>query len=115
MRSSLQLGVLLCCLLCAADLRAEESRNSMRLCGRALVRALVFTCGGSRWRRQLEEEEEKGFLPDDFWEVNGEESHFVKTGERPGMDQGHRRDQDQALITTCCQQGCRRNELSMLC
>uniref|UniRef100_A0A3B3VJE2 Insulin-like domain-containing protein n=1 Tax=Poecilia latipinna TaxID=48699 RepID=A0A3B3VJE2_9TELE len=106
---------------------AEDSRNSMRLCGRALVRALVFTCGGSRWRRQLEEEE-KGFLPDgqcstnptnfcfatDFWEVKGEERDFVKSGELPGMDY-HRRDQDQALITTCCQQGCRRNELSMLC
>ncbi|XP_014899207.1 relaxin-3-like [Poecilia latipinna] len=113
MRSSLILGVLLCCLLCAANLQAEDSRNSMRLCGRALVRALVFTCGGSRWRRQLEEEE-KGFLPDDFWEVKGEERDFVKSGELPGMDY-HRRDQDQALITTCCQQGCRRNELSMLC
>uniref|UniRef100_M4AZX5 Relaxin-3-like n=1 Tax=Xiphophorus maculatus TaxID=8083 RepID=M4AZX5_XIPMA len=111
MRSSLQLGVLLCCLLCAANLQAQESRNSMRLCGRALVRALVFTCGGSRWRRHLEEEEkEKGFLPD----VNGEEPDFVKSGELPGMDY-HRRDQDQALITTCCQKGCRRNELSMLC
>uniref|UniRef100_A0A3B3Y6M4 Insulin-like domain-containing protein n=1 Tax=Poecilia mexicana TaxID=48701 RepID=A0A3B3Y6M4_9TELE len=94
---------------------AEERRNSMRLCGRALVRALVFTCGGSRWRRQLEEEE-KGFLPDGqyFWEVKGEERDFVKSGELPGMDY-HRRDQDQALITMCCQQGCRRNELSMLC
>uniref|UniRef100_A0A3B5LCZ4 Insulin-like domain-containing protein n=1 Tax=Xiphophorus couchianus TaxID=32473 RepID=A0A3B5LCZ4_9TELE len=107
MRSSLQLGVLLCCLLCAANLQAQENRNSMRLCGRALVRALVFTCGGSRWRRHLgEEEKEKGFLPD--------EPDFVKSGELPGMDY-HRRDQDQALITTCCQKGCRRNELSMLC
>ncbi|KAM4728017.1 relaxin-3-like [Anableps anableps] len=110
MRSSLQLGVLLC-VLCAAHIQAGESRNSMRLCGRALVRALVFTCGGSRWRRQLEE---KGFLPDDFWAVNREEPDFQKAGEVPGMDY-HRRDQDQALITTCCQQGCRRNELSMLC
>uniref|UniRef100_A0A3Q2PJJ4 Insulin-like domain-containing protein n=1 Tax=Fundulus heteroclitus TaxID=8078 RepID=A0A3Q2PJJ4_FUNHE len=61
MRPSLQLGVLLC-VLCAAHLQAQEKRNSLRLCGRALVRALVFTCGGSRWRRQLEE---TGSLPDD--------------------------------------------------
>uniref|UniRef100_A0A803TPM5 Insulin-like domain-containing protein n=1 Tax=Anolis carolinensis TaxID=28377 RepID=A0A803TPM5_ANOCA len=25
----------------------------VRLCGRDFVRAVVFTCGGSRWRRQL--------------------------------------------------------------
>ncbi|XP_047223288.1 relaxin-3-like [Girardinichthys multiradiatus] len=110
MRSSLQLGVLLC-VLCAAHVQAQENRNSLRLCGRALVRALVFTCGGSRWRRQLEE---KGFLPDEFLAVNREEPDFLKTGDVPVTD-FHQRDQDQALITMCCQQGCQRRELSMLC
>ncbi|XP_012716410.1 relaxin-3-like [Fundulus heteroclitus] len=110
MRPSLQLGVLLC-VLCAAHLQAQEKRNSLRLCGRALVRALVFTCGGSRWRRQLEE---TGSLPDDFWAADGEEPDFLEARDVAVRDL-HRRDQDQALITTCCQQGCQRSELSMLC
>ncbi|KFV06330.1 Relaxin-3, partial [Pterocles gutturalis] len=25
--------------------------NTVKLCGRDFVRAVVFTCGGSRWRR----------------------------------------------------------------
>ncbi|KAL2302008.1 hypothetical protein Nmel_011412, partial [Mimus melanotis] len=25
--------------------------NKVRLCGRDFIRAVVFTCGGSRWRR----------------------------------------------------------------
>ncbi|KFW79356.1 hypothetical protein N305_09487, partial [Manacus vitellinus] len=25
--------------------------NTVRLCGRDFVRAVVFTCGGSRWKR----------------------------------------------------------------
>ncbi|KAM4557478.1 relaxin-like [Fundulus diaphanus] len=105
MRTSLQLGVLLC-VLCAAHVQAQEKRNSLRLCGRALVRALVFTCGGSRWRRHLEE---TGSLPDDFWAANREEPDFLEARDVAV------RDQDQALITTCCQQGCQRSELSMLC
>ncbi|XP_015226880.1 PREDICTED: relaxin-3-like [Cyprinodon variegatus] len=110
MRSSLQLAAVLLCVLCAAHVQAQEKRNSLRLCGRALVRALVFTCGASRWRRQLEE---TGFLPDVFWAENQEETDFLKASDAP-VDY-HRRDQDQALITTCCQKGCRRSELSMLC
>ncbi|KFQ53044.1 Relaxin-3, partial [Nestor notabilis] len=33
---------------------AQEGKgegNTMRLCGRDFVRAIVFTCGGSRWKR----------------------------------------------------------------
>uniref|UniRef100_A0A4W4FAU8 Insulin-like domain-containing protein n=1 Tax=Electrophorus electricus TaxID=8005 RepID=A0A4W4FAU8_ELEEL len=32
---------------------AAQSQHAVRLCGRELVRAIVYTCGGSRWRRNL--------------------------------------------------------------
>uniref|UniRef100_A0A803XPU5 Uncharacterized protein n=1 Tax=Meleagris gallopavo TaxID=9103 RepID=A0A803XPU5_MELGA len=32
---------------------AEGEGNAVKLCGRDFVRAIVFTCGGSRWKRDL--------------------------------------------------------------
>uniref|UniRef100_A0A672UR70 Insulin-like domain-containing protein n=1 Tax=Strigops habroptila TaxID=2489341 RepID=A0A672UR70_STRHB len=35
---------------------AQEGKgegNTMKLCGRDFVRAIIFTCGGSRWKRHL--------------------------------------------------------------
>ncbi|KFP91678.1 Relaxin-3, partial [Apaloderma vittatum] len=40
---------LLTLLITAGQGRAEG--NTVKLCGRDLVRAIVFTCGGSRWKR----------------------------------------------------------------
>ncbi|KAG7227238.1 hypothetical protein INR49_013898 [Caranx melampygus] len=36
--------------------RTQENTNTLRLCGRAFLRAVVYTCGGSRWRRLMGEE-----------------------------------------------------------
>ncbi|XP_021458797.1 relaxin-3 isoform X1 [Oncorhynchus mykiss] len=30
--------------------------NGMKLCGREFIRAVIFTCGGSRWKRSLDED-----------------------------------------------------------
>uniref|UniRef100_A0A8C0G4G0 Insulin-like domain-containing protein n=1 Tax=Chelonoidis abingdonii TaxID=106734 RepID=A0A8C0G4G0_CHEAB len=43
--------VLISLLIAVSDVKGEG--NYMKLCGRDFVRAVVFTCGGSRWRRHL--------------------------------------------------------------
>ncbi|KFO85449.1 Relaxin-3, partial [Buceros rhinoceros silvestris] len=40
---------LLALLVAAGEGRGEG--NTVKLCGRDFVRAVVFTCGGSRWKR----------------------------------------------------------------
>ncbi|KFV74366.1 hypothetical protein N308_08008, partial [Struthio camelus australis] len=37
--------------LLAAVCEAGGEGNPVKLCGRDFVRAIVFTCGGSRWKR----------------------------------------------------------------
>ncbi|KGL92448.1 Relaxin-3, partial [Charadrius vociferus] len=47
-------GTVLALALLALLVTAREGRgegNTVRLCGRDFVRAVVFTCGGSRWKR----------------------------------------------------------------
>ncbi|XP_045907846.1 relaxin-3-like [Micropterus dolomieu] len=102
MRSLLMLATLLC-MLCVAQVQTQE--NTLRLCGRAFLRAVVYTCGGSRWRRLMGEEQT---LQD------GSREPKLKTTDVPAIDR-HWRDQNQALLSVCCEQGCRRSDLSMLC
>lgn len=56
MRPLLLLAMLLC-VLCAAQVQTQDSTNTLRLCGRAFLRAVVYTCGGSRWRRLVGEDQ----------------------------------------------------------
>ncbi|XP_028986960.2 relaxin-3-like [Betta splendens] len=86
--------------------QTQDNANTLKLCGRAFVRALVYTCGGSRWRRLMSEED---ILPDGNKQLN-----VLKKTEMPTIDR-HWRDQNQALIAACCQTGCRRSDLFMLC
>ncbi|KFQ94013.1 Relaxin-3, partial [Nipponia nippon] len=47
-------GTVLALALLALLMAAREGKgqgNTVRLCGRDFVRAIVFTCGGSRWKR----------------------------------------------------------------
>ncbi|KAM7378991.1 hypothetical protein PAMP_004572 [Pampus punctatissimus] len=104
MRSLLLLAMLLC-VWCVAQVQTEDNTNTLRLCGRALLRAVVYICGGSRWRRLGEEKA----LPNGSRDPN-----LLKTTDVSVMDR-HWRDQNQALISVCCQLGCRRSDLSMLC
>ncbi|NP_001116161.1 relaxin-3 precursor [Ornithorhynchus anatinus] len=50
-----KLGLILTLWVLVWDLRtAAEARSpsyGMKLCGREFIRAVIFTCGGSRWRR----------------------------------------------------------------
>uniref|UniRef100_A0A8D3EF03 Insulin-like domain-containing protein n=1 Tax=Scophthalmus maximus TaxID=52904 RepID=A0A8D3EF03_SCOMX len=105
MRSQILLAMLLCA-LCVAQVQAQDDKNTLRLCGRAFLRAVVYTCGGSRWRRLMGEEET---LPE-----GNIEADILKATDVPVVER-YWRDQTQALITVCCQLGCRRSELSTLC
>uniref|UniRef100_A0A3Q4GUJ9 Relaxin-3-like n=1 Tax=Neolamprologus brichardi TaxID=32507 RepID=A0A3Q4GUJ9_NEOBR len=103
---SLPLVIVLLCMLCAAQVQTQESANTLKLCGRAFLRAVVFNCGGSRWRRFMGEE-------DTFPEVN-REANLLKWIDESVMER-QLRDQNAALMRTCCQQGCQKSDLSMLC
>uniref|UniRef100_A0A3Q3KYC2 Insulin-like domain-containing protein n=1 Tax=Mastacembelus armatus TaxID=205130 RepID=A0A3Q3KYC2_9TELE len=105
MRFLLLLAMLLCVLF-VTQVQTEDSKNTMRLCGRAFLRALVYTCGGSRWRRLMAEEDA---VPD-----GNREPNLLKMTDMPAIDRQWR-DQSQALITVCCELGCQKNDLSMLC
>lgn len=34
---------------------SHPSFYGVKLCGREFIRAVIFTCGGSRWRRSVED------------------------------------------------------------
>ncbi|XP_065108657.1 relaxin-3a [Paramisgurnus dabryanus] len=49
-----KITVLTVCLLLAAGIKALDSPSyGVKLCGREFIRAVIFTCGGSRWKRSL--------------------------------------------------------------
>ncbi|KAJ8392580.1 hypothetical protein AAFF_G00074580 [Aldrovandia affinis] len=54
MRKLVLLPALVLCALCAVA-QAEGEAKTIKLCGREFIRAIVYTCGGSRWRRILDE------------------------------------------------------------
>lgn len=66
MRALVVLPLLLCTVLYVDQARAEG--KAVKLCGREFLRAVVFTCGGSRWRR---------FFPEP--EMDGEENYYTDT------------------------------------
>ncbi|XP_068574823.1 relaxin-3a [Cebidichthys violaceus] len=45
--------VLALCLLVAGVQPMDDPAYGVKLCGREFIRAVIFTCGGSRWRRSL--------------------------------------------------------------
>ncbi|XP_072224830.1 relaxin-3a [Leuresthes tenuis] len=53
--------VLAVCLLLAGAQPMEDPTYGVKLCGREFIRAVIFTCGGSRWRRSLRSADEDPF------------------------------------------------------
>ncbi|KAL3987215.1 myelin associated glycoprotein [Sarotherodon galilaeus] len=45
--------VLAVCLLVAGVQSMDDPTYGVKLCGREFIRAVIFTCGGSRWKRSL--------------------------------------------------------------
>ncbi|XP_023864914.1 relaxin-3-like [Salvelinus namaycush] len=99
-------SLLLLCVLCVGEVRMEDAAtvSAVRLCGREFLRAVVYTCGGSRWRR---------FPVED---INGrvDQNGLKPWGAEPVMDR-RRRDLNEALTTVCCQLGCRKSDLTIMC
>ncbi|XP_067310298.1 insulin-like 5b [Pseudorasbora parva] len=95
--------VLLAMLLAfAAWADSAQAQKALRLCGREFLRAVVYTCGGSRWRRVQSEDPMKGYDIEADVETSAE------------MDRV-RRDTPETLPTTCCKVGCRKSDLVRMC
>ncbi|XP_061843789.1 relaxin-3b [Nerophis lumbriciformis] len=64
----------LCVLVALVDrVRLNEAHPSfygMKLCGREFIRAVIFTCGGSRWRRSVGDSALIGDEAFDQWNAN---------------------------------------------
>ncbi|XP_035278992.1 relaxin-3-like isoform X2 [Anguilla anguilla] len=88
--------------------KAQGEVTAVKLCGREFIRAVVYTCGGSRWRRIVEERELKGV------EDTEDQNSLGLFGDSLGMDRAQR-DLNQMLTTVCCQMGCRKSDLAFLC
>ncbi|XP_015232140.1 PREDICTED: relaxin-3-like [Cyprinodon variegatus] len=104
MRLLVVLSLLLCILVCTHQAGAEM--QGVRLCGRAFQKAVVYTCGGSRWRRFFSEPDIGG-LP------SGEQNSLENLN-IPGSDLT-KRDMNTYLRVICCQVGCGKNELTYMC
>ncbi|XP_030236119.1 relaxin-3a isoform X1 [Gadus morhua] len=129
--------VLVVCLLVAGIHGMEGPSYGVKLCGREFIRAVIFTCGGSRWKRSL------GSKEVDAWGSQDEpisdqpsgvdsslqleeigESGFKRTVRSVISEeilQALRRDDRKGrgvvvgLSNACCKWGCSKSEISSLC
>ncbi|XP_012962795.3 insulin-like peptide INSL5 [Anas platyrhynchos] len=125
--------------LLAAARQAQGEGSAVKLCGRDFVRAIVFTCGGSRWRRDLADYqylfESENPLPSS--EGNGYADPLTYTDRRLGTDSEEilnakpetkrdvqrprkmsmlrKREVAKLLTTSCCSVGCSERDISSLC
>ncbi|XP_077440766.1 insulin-like peptide INSL5 [Vanacampus margaritifer] len=108
MRALVVLPLLLCAVAWVGRTSAEV--KAVKLCGREFLRAVVYTCGGSRWRRFPAESNMDGLSTGE--ENSLESLQSIKN--HPGSDLT-RRDINNILTTVCCQVGCRKSDLTFLC
>ena len=54
MRVTVAAVLVLVCSGAAADRLLVPRDYGVKLCGREFIRAVIFTCGGSRWKRSLD-------------------------------------------------------------
>uniref|UniRef100_A0A8D3CX07 Insulin-like domain-containing protein n=1 Tax=Scophthalmus maximus TaxID=52904 RepID=A0A8D3CX07_SCOMX len=101
MRALVLLPLLLCAAACVDQARAEV--KAVKLCGREFLRAVVYTCGGSRWRRFLAESDVDGLPP-------GEQNSVESLSSSSSSS-----NINNILTTVCCQVGCRKSDLTFLC
>ncbi|XP_070297541.1 relaxin-3-like isoform X2 [Salvelinus sp. IW2-2015] len=121
----------------------ERPTYGVKLCGREFIRAVIFTCGGSRWRRHRS----AGDFPQDPFSSHDEDSsegwnsdsqvpegpfqHVQEGGvfiSRPArsliseeilealrMSDRKGRDVVVGLSNACCKWGCSKGDISSLC
>ncbi|XP_055058916.2 insulin-like 5b [Misgurnus anguillicaudatus] len=99
--------VVLLALLLLFSVRGDsaQTQKGLRLCGREFFRAVVYTCGGSRWRRGQNEDKIKGY------EIQTGVESFTANEE---MDRTER-DLYSMLPILCCKVGCQKSDLALLC
>ncbi|CAM4593838.1 unnamed protein product [Lepidochelys olivacea] len=132
--------VLISLLIAVSDVKGEG--NYMKLCGRDFIRAVVFTCGGSRWRRHLtddpkdlfEDRERHLHLPHgnsdsteplEYGIQNPEPMREETLNIKPQPERDlrgtrqksiqKRREVVSLLSTSCCSIGCSERDISSLC
>uniref|UniRef100_A0A672LVK4 Relaxin-3-like n=1 Tax=Sinocyclocheilus grahami TaxID=75366 RepID=A0A672LVK4_SINGR len=114
---ALLLPVLLLWAACSvSDVQADV--RTVKLCGREFIRAIVYTCGGSRWRRFSSPQDMEGEFSIAEIHANSENiimclkylSSSEDLSESLGSDLT-RRD----LNNVCCQFGCKKSDLTLLC
>ncbi|XP_061044725.1 relaxin-3 [Eubalaena glacialis] len=115
---------------------AQAAPYGVKLCGREFIRAVIFTCGGFRWRRSdiLAYEAMGDAFPDADSNADSELYEAVASSEwlalkkslqafyggrpgwqgTPGALRGSR-DVLAGLSSNCCKCGCSRSEISSLC
>ncbi|TRY54609.1 hypothetical protein DNTS_001596 [Danionella cerebrum] len=81
---------------------AQADMRVVKLCGREFIRAVVYTCGGSRWRRFSRTLYDDGLRNG----AGGSAEDSLSEGQELS-----RRD----LNNLCCQLGCRKSDLTLLC
>uniref|UniRef100_A0A8B9Q6R9 Insulin-like domain-containing protein n=1 Tax=Apteryx owenii TaxID=8824 RepID=A0A8B9Q6R9_APTOW len=97
-------------------LRSILSTISENLCGRDFVRAIVFTCGGSRWKRHAADY--AFLLGECSGAPGGSTSRWgqPRRGGRAGkMSVLEKREAAKLLTTSCCSVGCSERDISSLC
>ncbi|XP_026064764.1 relaxin-3-like [Carassius auratus] len=131
------------CLLLAGVQALDGPSYGVKLCGREFIRAVIFTCGGSRWKRSLTNTDE---ILDLFssYESNAPDSaapssQHAPDSNLPSLAQGEKfsrparslisqevlealrtvdrkgRDVVVGLSNACCKWGCSKGEISSLC
>ncbi|XP_054689647.1 insulin-like peptide INSL5 [Grus americana] len=138
MRGTVLALALLSLLIAACEGKGEG--NTVKLCGRDFVRAIVFTCGGSRWKRHLTDyhylfesenplpfsEENNGYgnswtYTDQRLEADSEEIRNVKPETERDLQRARKmsvlkkREAAKLLTTSCCTIGCSERDISSLC
>nr|KAG8437135.1 hypothetical protein GDO86_008000 [Hymenochirus boettgeri] len=130
--------VLLSILLSITEVKSDN--QFVKLCGREFIRAVIYTCGGSRWRRLLSEPNQDMADRDNYLALYNQEKTisepfdyqphqassqtddiFHKTESKEKLwdtekksDQ-EKRDLNELLTTACCKNGCKKKDLSSLC
>ncbi|CAM2109816.1 relaxin-3 [Caretta caretta] len=121
-----------------------EGRNppyGVKLCGREFIRAVIFTCGGSRWRRTgdldilssppagedsaeaASSEWDASHLPGTLPHQELSSDYHERWRGKPGRGLAEAswplervvRDVMAGLSTSCCKWGCSKSEISSLC
>uniref|UniRef100_A0A8C5Q9T9 Insulin like 5 n=1 Tax=Leptobrachium leishanense TaxID=445787 RepID=A0A8C5Q9T9_9ANUR len=118
-------------LLLVALTEVKGDGQFVKLCGREFIRAVIYTCGGSRWRRLLAGDSEDIADRGHFFDLhNGnietqklnseteEVQHSESMEDFWGLQKNsvqERRDLNELLTTACCKSGCKKKDLSSLC